>query len=172
MRSTRRWWRANEGLQMATKKQTKKLVAKTPAPDIVPGGGTEAGGDTAHDRTAEDRTAAGQTLEDAAEGYLAQLDKDGAGDGTLSSYRMELKLAMRELGATTALAELSAERVAAYFASAAVTKTRSGKPKAPATIDKTKRVLRLALVWAADAGLLSQAPIPAGERQAARLRAI
>lgn len=158
---------------MATKKQSKKPAPKVP----VAVSETTVGANTADDRSTEnrsteDRSTVIPTLHDAAEGYLAQLDKDGAGDGTLSSYRMELKLALRELGATTALAELSAERVAAYFASAAVTKTRSGKPKAPATIDKTKRVLRLALVWAADVGLLSQAPIPAGERQAAKLKAI
>jgi len=41
-----------------------------------------------------------------------------------------------------------------------VTKLRSGKSKAKPSIDKTRRVLRLALCWAAERGIVSTAPIP------------
>jgi hypothetical protein len=122
--------------------------------------GNEEGRD--HDpRNAGGDEAGGPTLHDAAEGYLAFLDKDGAGDGTLSSYRMELKTAMSQLGSETPLATITTEMVATYFASDVVTKTRHGKPKAKATVDKTRRVLRLALMWAQDEKLVDVAPVPA-----------
>ena len=41
-----------------------------------------------------------------------------------------------------------------------MTKTRAGKAKAKPGVDKTRRVLRLALVWTADSGLIKKAPIP------------
>ncbi len=104
---------------------------------------------------------AGPTLHDVAEGYLAAIEADDAGQGTLSSYRMELKIAMRELGEATPLADLTPEKVQAYFESDTVMRTKNGKPKAQPTWAKTRRVLRLALLWAQDAGLCEVAPIPA-----------
>ncbi len=50
--------------------------------------------------------------------------------------------------------------MAIYFASDRVTKLRTGKPKAKPSVDKTRRVLRLALVWAAEKKLIKAAPIP------------
>jgi hypothetical protein len=47
-----------------------------------------------------------------------------------------------------------------YFTSDRVMKTRTGVEKAPPTFKKTRRVLRLALVWAQDAGLVEKAPLP------------
>jgi hypothetical protein len=81
-------------------------------------------------------------------------------DGTISSYRMELKTAMDELDETTPVAEITAERVREFFTSKRVTKLRSGKSKSQLSIDKTREVLRLALVWAAERGIVASAPIP------------
>ena len=38
--------------------------------------------------------------------------------------------------------------------------TRSGRPKSPLSVDKTTRVLRQALVWAEQNGLMAKAPLP------------
>jgi hypothetical protein len=38
--------------------------------------------------------------------------------------------------------------------------TRTGVAKAAPTFKKTRRVLRLALVWAQEAGLVEKAPLP------------
>jgi hypothetical protein len=100
------------------------------------------------------------TLADVAAGYLAGMEEAGKSDGTISSYRMELKTAMDELGETTPIADITVERVQEYFDSKRVTKLRSGKNKAKPSIDKTRRVLRLALVWAAECGIVATAPIP------------
>jgi hypothetical protein len=100
------------------------------------------------------------TLADVVAGYLAHMEEAGKSDGTISSYRMELKTAMDELGETTPVAEITTDRVQEYFDSKRVTKLRSGKNKAKPSIDKTRRVLRLALVWAAERGIVAKAPIP------------
>jgi hypothetical protein len=47
-----------------------------------------------------------------------------------------------------------------YFVSVRVTKTRTGVLKANPTVDKTRRVLRLALQWAQETGLIAAAPLP------------
>jgi len=41
-----------------------------------------------------------------------------------------------------------------------VTKTRSGRPKSPLGIDKTRRVVRQALARAEAAGMVGKAPVP------------
>ena len=103
------------------------------------------------------------TLADIAAGYLEHMADAGKSDGTVSSYRMELKTATSELGEETPIADLTVERVQEFFDSPRVTKLRSGKSKAKPSIDKTRRVLRLALVWAAERGIIAQAPIPEPE---------
>jgi len=100
------------------------------------------------------------TLSDVMQGFLAWLDADGAGPGTLDSYGMELKLALRELGAETLLADLTVARVQAYFECARVLRTRTGKPKAKSSIAKSRRVFRQALLWAQDEKLVAVAPLP------------
>jgi hypothetical protein len=100
------------------------------------------------------------TLADIAAAYLEHMASAGKSDGTISSYRMELRTAAIELGEETPVADLTTERVREFFESKRVTKLRSGKSKAKPSIDKTRRVLRLALVWAAERGIVATAPIP------------
>jgi hypothetical protein len=100
------------------------------------------------------------TLADIAAGYLAHMEEVGKSDGTISSYRMELKTAMAEVGEETPVAAITVERVQEYFDCKRVTKLRSGKAKSQLSVDKTRRVLRLALVWAAERGIIATAPIP------------
>ena len=103
---------------------------------------------------------AGPTLHDVCVRYLKHMDKTGKSTGTISSYTMELRLAQEEIGEDTPLAELTPEKVATYFACKRVTKLKSGRAKSKLSIDKTTRVLWLALVHAADKGLIERAPLP------------
>ncbi len=146
---------------------TKKKAAKTEA-------ATEATLEFNAESTPEvvAQVAEAPTLNDVAAGYLGWLDKEGAGTGTISSYGAELKLAMRELGEQTPIAQLTADRVGEYFESAPVTLTRSGKRKAKPTIDKSRRVLRLALMWAKEEGLIKVAPLPESATKPAKLQAV
>ena len=102
----------------------------------------------------------GLTMASLADRYIASLRDAGKGLGTQFSYQIDLAVAMRHFGADIDVATLTARKVENYFESDAVTKTRTGKPKARPGIDKTRRVLRLALVWAAEQGLIASAPIP------------
>jgi len=79
--------------------------------------------------------------------YLEHLRDMGKSLATQFSYSMDLGIAKRELGAETRIADLTPERVAAFFESSAVTMRKNGKPKTQVTIDKTRRVLRMALTW-------------------------
>jgi hypothetical protein len=58
------------------------------------------------------------------------------------------------------VADLTPARVLEFFTSDRVMRTRTGVEKARPTYLKTQRVLRLALVWAQDAGLIEKAPVP------------
>ena len=100
------------------------------------------------------------TLEDLAAKYLAHLEIAGKSNGTLFSYKLELVTALDELGRATKLADLTPTRVLEFFVSDRVMRTKSGVEKAPPTFKKTRRVLRLALVWAAESGLIEKAPLP------------
>ena len=106
------------------------------------------------------RKATSPILADVADGFLAHLEKRGKTASTIASYRADLGIALRHFGPETKAAGITAKQVETFNASAAVTKTRAGKAKAKPGVDKTRRVLRLALVWAADAGLINKAPIP------------
>jgi hypothetical protein len=100
------------------------------------------------------------TLEDLAAKYLQHLEDVGKSNGTLFSYKLELVTALDEIGKDTKLADLTPTRVLEYFNSDRVMKTRTGVQKARPTFLKTQRVLRLALQWAQDAGLVESAPVP------------
>ena len=100
------------------------------------------------------------TLADLAEAYLVHMHREGRSEGTVASYRMELRSAMAELDGETRLWEITPERVQAFFDSKRVTKLRSGKAKSQLSIDKTRRVLRLALLWAEERGIVEKAPLP------------
>lgn len=100
------------------------------------------------------------TLSDLAGRFLAHMEDAGKSTGTVFSYRLELQTALTALGGDTKLADLTAKDVAVFFGSAKVNKTRTGKLKSPLSIAKTQRVLRLALVWAVDSGIIEKAPLP------------
>jgi hypothetical protein len=100
------------------------------------------------------------TLEDLATRYLAHLEDAGKSSGTLFSYKLELTTALDEIGKDKLLADLTPARVLEYFTCDRVMKTRTGVAKARPTFLKTQRVLRLALVWAAESCLIEKAPLP------------
>ena len=118
--------------------------------------------------TGPDRATGGKatvTMDELAEAYLKGLEEAGKSRGTVFGYSIDLALAVRHFGEKAKLSGLTQKKITAYFESDAVTKTRSGKPKAKPTIDKARRVLRLALVWAAEQGWIAAAPIPEAYRR-------
>ncbi len=102
----------------------------------------------------------GLTLAQLAESYLKHLEEIGKSPATVFSYKMDLKIARDHFGDETPVIDLTPEKVAHFFDSDAVTKRKNGKPKTEVTINKIRRVLRLALVWAKETKLIDSVPLP------------
>jgi len=92
--------------------------------------------------------------------YLDHMEADGKSAGTCFSYTQELKSAIAELGADTIASEITPALIEKFNNCDRVMRLKSGKPKAPPSYLKTQRVLRLALTWAAQTGLIASAPYP------------
>lgn len=138
---------------MGTKK--KKKAAESEAPVAVAEPATET-------RDAGDKDL---TLLQLAEKWAAHLDRAGAATATIDSYKNDLRVALAHFGEDREAASITAAEVAKYYDSDAVLKLKSGKPKSQISIDKTRRILRLAFEWAAHAGLVPASPVPAFERK-------
>ena len=88
----------------------------------------------------------GLALGELADRYLRHLEARGATLSTQFSYRLELGVALDVLGRHTPVSDLTPERLAAFYACDRVTKTRAGAPKARVSVEKTRRVVRQALL--------------------------
>jgi hypothetical protein len=93
--------------------------------------------------------------------WIESIRSAGHSKSTVSSYANDLEVAYEVLDGNSAAADLTERQIATFNESKAVLKKRNGKAKARPTILKTRRALRLALVWAAQTGLIKKAPIPA-----------
>jgi hypothetical protein len=98
------------------------------------------------------------TLAELSERYLQHLESEGRSRGTVFSYSMELNVAQRELNADLSIGAISRSDIENYNACDRVMKLKNGKPKAAPSYLKTQRVLRLALAWAAQTGLIATSP--------------
>lgn len=96
------------------------------------------------------------TLAELGARYIAQMEEQGKSVGTCFSYLMELKLAQSELGGETLVSALTSDAIAKFNTCSRVMKLKTGRAKSQLSIDKTRRVLRLALTWAHQAGLVAQ----------------
>jgi len=143
---------------MHSKKVNEAAVAtETAAPETA---ATETSPAPAPKKKTDRKSKPDLTLTDLAERYIKHLEDSGKSPGTCSSYTAELRLAIKEMGGDTKIAGITTDQVAAFFSSKVVTKLRSGRAKAKPSVDKTRRVLRLALVWAAEKKWIKSAPIP------------
>ena len=104
------------------------------------------------------------TLSAVVEGFLNHLEQADKSPGTCFSYGQDLALALEYFGAETPIAAITQKRVAEYFASDGLRKKQNGRVKSKITIDKTKRVFRLACDWAVEKKIIAESPIPADER--------
>ena len=105
----------------------------------------------------------GSTLGALKGAYIAGLVEDGKSGGTVASYAAEVDLALSILGAETALADLTPKQVQRFFNHDRVVKLRSGREKSQLSIDKSRRVFRQALEFAAANGWIPEAPLPKAE---------
>ena len=106
------------------------------------------------------RTSKPATLQALCAAYIEALPALGKSSGTQRSYRADLAVAGKHFDDELDPKTLTPEMVAAFFDSDRVTKGRDGKEKSAITVAKIRRVFRLMLVWAAEAGHLKTAPLP------------
>lgn len=133
--------------------KVRAAVTRPKAAKVVKAKADKATKGTAKPTTVHART----SLAGIAEAYVAHLTATKS-PATASSYRGDLQVAIKHFGGETVCSALTSKRVLAYFDSDLVTKKRSGKAKSPISINKTRRVLRLALEWAGGEGIIEAVP--------------
>jgi site-specific recombinase XerD len=104
------------------------------------------------------------TLTETALTYLESLKAARKSESTINAYAADLDLATEVLGAETPIAALTPADVERFNASQQVTTTKSGRAKAQPTIDRSRRVFRLALTFAEQQGAIEAVPIEAKPR--------
>jgi site-specific recombinase XerD len=133
--------------QHATDDQSSKPAAKAKKP-----------------KGAKKRTTTSWTLTQAAVAFLESLRAARKSESTINAYSADLDLAVEVLGAETPIAAITAADVERFNTSEPVLRTKSGRDKAQPTIDRSRRVLRLALTFAEQQGAIETAPIEAKPR--------
>ena len=100
------------------------------------------------------------TLHDAAQTYLEHLKTTGKSEATVYTYGKDFEQIEGHFGAERKLTAILPAHVGKFFKSDALLKKPSGEDRAKPTIDKTKRVLRMFLVWAKEQGFIDNVPLP------------
>ena len=101
-----------------------------------------------------------ETLHDAAQIYLEHLQKQGKREATIKTYGRDFEQIETFFGVDRKLSAILPAHVGKFFKSDALLKLPSGKKRAEPTIQKTKRVLRMFLVWARETGRIDKLPLP------------
>lgn len=106
------------------------------------------------------------SLTECAVSYLERLRTERKSESTIGAYSADLDLAVEVLGGETDIAKIDLDAVHRFNESTQVTTTKSGRPKADPTIQRSRRVLRLALQHAEREGVIEAAPIEPKKRAA------
>ena len=101
-----------------------------------------------------------ETLHEAAQIYLAHLKTQGKKERTLYTYGRDFLQIEAHFAADRKLNTILPQHVGKFFKSDELLKLPDGKPRAKPTVDKTKRVLRMFLVWAKETGRIDKLPLP------------
>ena len=101
-----------------------------------------------------------ETLHQAARAYLEHLRSQGKKERTLYTYGKDFEQIEAFFGAERKLTSILTPHVGKFFKSDALLKLPSGKERAKPTVEKTKRVLRMFLIWAKDTGRIDKLPLP------------
>ncbi len=101
-----------------------------------------------------------ETLHDAAQAYLEHLRGQGKKERTLYTYGKDFEQIESFFGAERKLAAILTQHVGKFFKSDALLKLPSGKKRAKPTVEKTRRVFRMFLIWAKETGRIDKLPLP------------
>jgi hypothetical protein len=105
------------------------------------------------------RAAPTWSLTECALAFLESLRAAHKSESTISAYASDLDLATQVLGGETPISQLTLADIERFNESEPVLRTKSGREKATPTIERSRRVLRLALVFAESQGAIEAVPI-------------
>ena len=107
------------------------------------------------------------TLKEACELYIGHMKEIGQKPSTLGTIQRTLALLVEEMGEDKELGKILVVHVDKFFKGEKAT-MQTGKdglkPRAPASALQIRRVVRMALVWWKEAGLMDRLALPATER--------
>ena len=103
------------------------------------------------------------TFEKAVPAFLKSLKDEGKNERTVEVYGRCIENAASFFGADRPLGKLTPMLIGQYFKSDIMLKKPNGVVKSPITVEQTKRVLRLMLVWAVEKGYIADIPLPKSE---------
>ena len=103
-------------------------------------------------------------LKDGAAQYIEHLETIGKKPSTVGTARRTTDLFVGHLGEGKEVAKILPVHVAGFFKSEAAT-TLNGKPRAKASILQIRRIVRGALVFWHEQGLLDNVPLPKTEKK-------
>ena len=103
-------------------------------------------------------------LKDGAAQYIEHLEAVGKKPSTVGTARRTMDLFVGHLGEGKEVAKILPVHVAGFFKSEAAT-TLNGKPRAKASILQIRRIVRGALVFWHEQGLLDNVPLPKTEKK-------
>lgn len=93
--------------------------------------------------------------------YLQMLLEQGKNKRTIYAYGKDCEQILAHFGADKQLNKLIPAQVARFYVSEELLKIKSsGKERAHVSVERTKRVLRLILVWAQRQGYIANIPLP------------
>jgi site-specific recombinase XerD len=101
-----------------------------------------------------------ETLHQALEAYLEHLKAQGKKDRTVYTYRRDALQIEGFFGQDKALSAIQVPQVGKFLKSDVLLKLPDGQERAPRTIQKTVRFLRMFLVWAKERGFVADLPLP------------
>lgn len=101
-----------------------------------------------------------ETLHQATQAYLAHLRSQGKKERTLYTYGKDFEQIEGFFGAERKLSAILTPHVGKFFKSDVLLKLRGGRERSQPTVEKTKRVLRMFLIWARETGRIDKLPLP------------
>lgn len=100
------------------------------------------------------------TLHDAIKAYMEHLRAEGKKERTLYTYGKDFEQIESFFGSERKLTAILTPHVGKFFKSDTLHKLPNGKERATPTAEKTRRVLRMFLIWAKETGRIDTLPLP------------
>jgi site-specific recombinase XerD len=100
------------------------------------------------------------TLPETAQLYLGHLQHSGKNTRTLYTYGKDLEQIQAFFGAQKSVTVITCPQIGKFLKSEILLKLSNGQDRAPQTVQKTLRVLRMFTAWLREQGYLGEVVLP------------